>query len=236
MSRNSRNFIRSAACPDRGRGSNDASPAVRSYCPRSTRSTTSASSSTKARRVGLVGESGCGKSTLVRALTRLIDISAGSVKLGDRELSLTAARDFAGDPDRARIQMVFQDAGESVNPRFTALRGDRRSAAAATQTARQSAARAGRNGGRPMRPAAATVDVAFRISCPAASAPASASHAPSPSSRPAGAGRADRGARRIGPGRDPAIAAAAEKRIRHELSVRVARSFRGAAAVRPRAW
>jgi oligopeptide/dipeptide ABC transporter ATP-binding protein len=69
--------------------------------------------------VGLVGESGCGKSTLVRALTRLIDATDGSVKLGARELTLTSAKDFARDPDRARIQMVFQDAGESVNPRFT---------------------------------------------------------------------------------------------------------------------
>ena len=75
----------------------------------------------KGETVGLVGESGCGKSTLVRALTRLIDASDGSVKLGIRELTLTPARDFARDPDRARIQMVFQDAGESVNPRFTAF-------------------------------------------------------------------------------------------------------------------
>jgi oligopeptide/dipeptide ABC transporter ATP-binding protein len=75
----------------------------------------------KGETVGLVGESGCGKSTLVRALTRLIDQSDGSVKLGTRELSLTPSREFARDPDRARIQMVFQDAGESVNPRFTAF-------------------------------------------------------------------------------------------------------------------
>jgi oligopeptide/dipeptide ABC transporter ATP-binding protein len=75
----------------------------------------------KGETVGLVGESGCGKSTLVRALTRLIDASDGSVRLGDRELTLTRACDFARDPDRARIQMVFQDAGESVNPRFTAF-------------------------------------------------------------------------------------------------------------------
>ena len=46
----------------------------------------------KGETVGLVGESGCGKSTLVRALTRLIDASDGSVKLGTRELSLTPAR------------------------------------------------------------------------------------------------------------------------------------------------
>jgi oligopeptide/dipeptide ABC transporter ATP-binding protein len=74
----------------------------------------------KGETVGLVGESGCGKSTLVRALTRLIDVTIGSVKLGSRELSLKPARVFARDRDRARIQMVFQDAGESVNPRFTA--------------------------------------------------------------------------------------------------------------------
>jgi oligopeptide/dipeptide ABC transporter ATP-binding protein len=71
--------------------------------------------------VGLVGESGCGKSTLVRALTRLLDVSDGSIKLGTRELSLKPSRVFARDRDRARIQMVFQDAGESINPRFTAF-------------------------------------------------------------------------------------------------------------------
>jgi oligopeptide/dipeptide ABC transporter ATP-binding protein len=75
----------------------------------------------KGETVGLVGESGCGKSTLVRALTRLVDISDGSIKLGTRELSLKPSRVFARDRDRARIQMVFQDAGESINPRFTAF-------------------------------------------------------------------------------------------------------------------
>jgi oligopeptide/dipeptide ABC transporter ATP-binding protein len=71
--------------------------------------------------VGLVGESGCGKSTLVRALTRLIDISDGHIKLSAREVSLKPARVFARDRDRAKIQMVFQDAGDSINPRFTAF-------------------------------------------------------------------------------------------------------------------
>ena len=75
----------------------------------------------KGETVGLVGESGCGKSTLVRALTRLIDVSDGLVTLGKRDVSLKPARVFARDRDRARIQMVFQDAGESVNPRFTAF-------------------------------------------------------------------------------------------------------------------
>jgi oligopeptide/dipeptide ABC transporter ATP-binding protein len=75
----------------------------------------------EAETVGLVGESGCGKSTLVRALTRLIDVSKGSVKLRRRELSRKPSRVFARDRDRARIQMVFQDAGDSINPRFTAF-------------------------------------------------------------------------------------------------------------------
>jgi oligopeptide/dipeptide ABC transporter ATP-binding protein len=75
----------------------------------------------KGETVGLVGESGCGKSTLVRALARLIDVSGGSIKLGGRELALKPARVFARDRDRARIQMVFQDACDSINPRFTAF-------------------------------------------------------------------------------------------------------------------
>jgi oligopeptide/dipeptide ABC transporter ATP-binding protein len=75
----------------------------------------------KGESVGLVGESGCGKSSLVRALTRLVDVSDGSIKLGARELAFKTSRVFARDRDRARIQMVFQDAGDSINPRFTAF-------------------------------------------------------------------------------------------------------------------
>lgn len=73
----------------------------------------------KGETVGLVGESGCGKSTLARALARLIDVNGGSIKFDNREISRVSSRIFASDRDRARIQMVFQDAGESINPRFT---------------------------------------------------------------------------------------------------------------------
>jgi len=70
--------------------------------------------------VGLVGESGCGKSTLVRLINRLLDPTSGSIQLAGTELTHFRARAFAGNPNRARIQMVFQDAGDSLNPRFTA--------------------------------------------------------------------------------------------------------------------
>ncbi len=70
--------------------------------------------------VGLVGESGCGKSTLVRLINRLLDPTSGSIRLAGTELADMRARAFAGNANRARIQMVFQDAGDSLNPRYTA--------------------------------------------------------------------------------------------------------------------
>lgn len=72
--------------------------------------------------VGLVGESGCGKSTLVRLLARLIDPTAGTIKFDGAEIGAVPARKFGRSRWRADIQMVFQDAGDSLNPRFTADR------------------------------------------------------------------------------------------------------------------
>lgn len=71
--------------------------------------------------VGLVGESGCGKSTLVRLLTRLLDPTDGSIRLNGEEIGHLPAKHFGRSPYRARIQMVFQDATDSLNPRFTAF-------------------------------------------------------------------------------------------------------------------
>ncbi len=71
--------------------------------------------------VGLVGESGCGKSTLVRLVARLLDPSGGSIGFDGNDIGATPARKFARLPQRSGVQMVFQDAGESLNPRFTAF-------------------------------------------------------------------------------------------------------------------
>jgi peptide/nickel transport system ATP-binding protein len=72
--------------------------------------------------VGLVGESGCGKSTTSMMLMRLLDPTAGSIVFDGTDLAAIPAKNFARHPLRPRIQMVFQDPTDSLNPRFTALR------------------------------------------------------------------------------------------------------------------
>lgn len=72
--------------------------------------------------VGLVGESGCGKSTTSMMIMRLLDPTAGSIRFAGQEISATPANAFARDPMRRRVQMVFQDPTDSLNPRLTAAR------------------------------------------------------------------------------------------------------------------
>jgi peptide/nickel transport system ATP-binding protein len=72
--------------------------------------------------VGLVGESGCGKSTTSMMVMRLIDKTSGRIVFDGEEIGEIPARTFAGLPLRKRIQMVFQDPTDSLNPRFTAAR------------------------------------------------------------------------------------------------------------------
>jgi oligopeptide/dipeptide ABC transporter ATP-binding protein len=71
--------------------------------------------------MGLVGESGCGKSTLVKLITRLLDTSDGRIWFDGQDIGSVPASRFAGMPQRALIQMVFQDPTDSLNPRFTAF-------------------------------------------------------------------------------------------------------------------
>jgi peptide/nickel transport system ATP-binding protein len=72
--------------------------------------------------VGLVGESGCGKSTTSMMVMRLIDKSDGLIMFDGEDIGAIPARSFATLPQRKRIQMVFQDPTDSLNPRFTAAR------------------------------------------------------------------------------------------------------------------
>jgi peptide/nickel transport system ATP-binding protein len=71
--------------------------------------------------IGLVGESGCGKSTLVRLLTRTLSITEGQILFSGTNLGEVAPAQMPKHPLRAKLQMVFQDAQDSLNPRFTAF-------------------------------------------------------------------------------------------------------------------
>jgi peptide/nickel transport system ATP-binding protein len=72
--------------------------------------------------VGLVGESGCGKSTTSMMVMRLLDKTSGQIVFDGEDIGEIPARQFATLPLRKRIQMVFQDPTDSLNPRFTAMR------------------------------------------------------------------------------------------------------------------
>jgi oligopeptide/dipeptide ABC transporter ATP-binding protein len=71
--------------------------------------------------IGLVGESGCGKSTLVRLITRMQDPTDGDIVFRGRNIGFIPARKFAETNFRSKIQMVFQDPTDSLNPRQTAF-------------------------------------------------------------------------------------------------------------------
>jgi ABC-type glutathione transport system ATPase component len=70
--------------------------------------------------LGLVGESGCGKSTLARIMLKLETPTSGRVLFDGHDL---VPLEGAGmKPFRRRLQMVFQDANSSLNPRKTVAR------------------------------------------------------------------------------------------------------------------
>ena len=68
--------------------------------------------------LGLVGESGCGKSTVARTVLRLVEPTAGTIRLDGEDitrLGKTALR-----PHRRQMQIIFQDPFSSLNPRMSA--------------------------------------------------------------------------------------------------------------------
>jgi len=74
----------------------------------------------KGESLGLVGESGCGKSTTSSMITKLLEPTSGDIILDKENITAYTATQFSSMKQRNKIQMVFQDPTESLNPRFTA--------------------------------------------------------------------------------------------------------------------
>jgi peptide/nickel transport system ATP-binding protein len=72
--------------------------------------------------LGLVGESGCGKSTTSAMVMRLLDPTSGTILFDGVDIGAIPAARFARSAHRGRLQMVFQDPTDSLNPRWTAAR------------------------------------------------------------------------------------------------------------------
>ncbi|HEY5579164.1 MAG TPA: oligopeptide/dipeptide ABC transporter ATP-binding protein [Acidimicrobiia bacterium] len=71
--------------------------------------------------LGLVGESGCGKTTTGRVLVKLDEATGGRALLADEQGLIDVAHIRQEDMKRfrRRVQMIFQDPYESMNPRRT---------------------------------------------------------------------------------------------------------------------
>ena len=65
--------------------------------------------------LGIVGESGSGKSTVARCIARLIEPSAGVIRVGDLDVATLPERQLR--QHRRICQIVFQDPYRSLNPR-----------------------------------------------------------------------------------------------------------------------
>ena len=68
--------------------------------------------------LGLVGESGCGKSTVGKTILKLIEPTAGRVRVAGHDITDLGPRELR--PYRRAMQIIFQDPYSSLNPRMSA--------------------------------------------------------------------------------------------------------------------
>ncbi|MGM0461765.1 MAG: ABC transporter ATP-binding protein [Fibrobacterota bacterium] len=70
--------------------------------------------------LAIVGESGCGKSTLARTLLRLTEPTAGTIHLLGTDITTLSQRKLRHH--RKHMQIIFQNALSSLNPRFPVIK------------------------------------------------------------------------------------------------------------------
>jgi len=66
--------------------------------------------------VALVGESGCGKTTTAQAVLRLVESDSGAVRFDGIDVTALGGRELRRL--RRRMQIIYQDPYESLDPRF----------------------------------------------------------------------------------------------------------------------
>jgi oligopeptide/dipeptide ABC transporter ATP-binding protein len=66
--------------------------------------------------VALVGESGCGKTTTAQAVMRMVEPVSGEIRFEGRDITKLGAH--AMRPLRRRLQLIYQDPYESLDPRL----------------------------------------------------------------------------------------------------------------------
>jgi len=66
--------------------------------------------------LALVGESGCGKTTTAQSVMRLVQPDSGSIRFEGSDISTLGFRELR--PLRKRMQIIYQDPYESLDPRF----------------------------------------------------------------------------------------------------------------------